>query len=208
MRKETLHLRAFRERHAQLQTNGEVIAQRVEQVAQRRLQERNEKLRRIRTSRFDIRLNPLLSRPLIHVDQKPEQDNAQITPSTHSAVTRRNKEYAVHRASAPSSFGIRRTKSFHYGNAFLKQSTSLDRSIDSVNGGAPTPLSSSLLEQAAMDKPTVGSDRMLKLIYSSNERTPYDRLLLLDKVAYIYMQLVVTNGHRSMTSEQFRQFAK
>ena len=59
-----------------------------------------------------------------------------------------------------------------------------------------------------MDKPTVGSDRMLKLIYSSNERTPYDRLLLLDKVAYIYMQLVVTNGHRSMTSEQFRQFAK
>ena len=193
-----LHLQAFSERHAQLQTNGEAIAQRVEQVAQRRLQERNEKLKRIRRSRFDIRLNPLLSRPLTHVDK------AQMTPTT----TLQTKDYAVSRASAPSSFSIRRTKSFHSGNTFLKKSSELDRSIDSVNGSTPSLLSSNLPQQTAMDKYAVGSDRMLKLIYSSNEKTPYDRLLLLDKVAYIYMQLVVAHGHRAMTSEQFRSFAK
>ncbi|CAF3933464.1 unnamed protein product, partial [Rotaria magnacalcarata] len=51
-------------RHAKIQANEEIMAQRVEKVAQRRLEERSEKLKSARKTRFDMKLNPFFSRPL------------------------------------------------------------------------------------------------------------------------------------------------
>ncbi|CAF4574663.1 unnamed protein product, partial [Rotaria sp. Silwood2] len=50
-------------RHAQLQVNDELMAQRVEKVAQRRVEERNEKIKSARKTRFDLKSNPFFSRP-------------------------------------------------------------------------------------------------------------------------------------------------
>ena len=54
----------FRARHVQTQAQDEIMAQRLEKVAQRRVEERNEKIKSARTSRFDLKLNPFFSRPL------------------------------------------------------------------------------------------------------------------------------------------------
>ena len=64
-----------------MQVNDGLIALRVEKVARRRLDERNEKLRSARAARFDLRTNPFFSRPL-HSSKKGVTRLEQEQPST------------------------------------------------------------------------------------------------------------------------------
>ena len=77
----------FSTRHAQLQVSDELMAQRVEKVAQRRVEERNEKIKSARKTRFDLKSNPFFSRPIDSITkdfvrlQQEQQQQQQIPPS-------------------------------------------------------------------------------------------------------------------------------
>jgi hypothetical protein len=54
----------------------------------------------------------------------------------------------------------------------------------------------------------IGAIKKLKIIFPLNYKSKYRHLFLLDKIAYIYIQLVIMLGHKTMTGGQFRSFAK
>ena len=58
------------------------------------------------------------------------------------------------------------------------------------------------------DAVKIGSIKSLKLIFPAMYKSRYRHLLVLDKIAYIYIQLVVMLGHKTMTGGQFRSFAR
>ncbi|CAF2672261.1 unnamed protein product [Rotaria sp. Silwood2] len=89
-------------RHAQIQVNDEIMAQRVEKVAQRRLVERSEKIKSARKTRFDMKLNPFFSRPLEsiakefvrqqHGHQQFEQQKLNNSSPTHPIILSQSSE--------------------------------------------------------------------------------------------------------------------
>ena len=58
------------------------------------------------------------------------------------------------------------------------------------------------------DAVKIGSIKTLKLIFPATYKSRYRHLLILDKIAYVYIQLVVMLGHKTMTGGQFRSFAR
>ena len=59
-----------------------------------------------------------------------------------------------------------------------------------------------------LDAVKIGSIKTLKLIFPATYKSRYRHLLIVDKIAYIYIQLVVMLGHKTMTGGQIRRFAK
>lgn len=209
----------FSARHAENQVNDKLIAQRVEKVAQRRLEERNEKIKDARISRFDLRLNPFFSRPLrskpkqtIGEQQQEEPRNSSPTRLENLSQSQEDLTINNNRIESPK---------------FVKKVTKKPRGFtgDDDESGAPTTtvtetFSSLNIKRSSVmsglirpiptttDATIMRSINTLKLIFSSNHQTKYEYLFVVDKIADIYIQLVVTSGYKTMTSGQFRSFAK
>lgn len=77
--------------------------------------------------------------------------------------------------------------------------TTVKRSVIKTVGNRPL---------TTLDAVKIGSIKTLKLIFPTTYKSRYRHLLILDKIAYIYIQLVVMLGHKTMTGGQFRSFAK
>ena len=60
----------------------------------------------------------------------------------------------------------------------------------------------------AVDLPNAGSMKSLKIIFPSSSQTKYEHLFLLEKVAWIYIELVVKRGYRAMNNWSFRHVAR
>jgi hypothetical protein len=215
-------------RHAQIQADDEITAQYYEKIAQRRVEERNEKLKSARKTRFDIRLNPFFSRPLESIakevdrqqqeQQQIEQKKLQNISPTHPILVTRSNESITpytqfnnnHHSPRESKHSIQKTKKLRYFTG------------DDHESGAPTLITANNehIKRANMrsglirpistmtDATMIRSIESLKLIYPSDNKTKYQRLFLVDQIACIYIQLVVTLGHKTMTGGQFRSFAK
>lgn len=237
-------------RHAQAQVSDELIAQRVEKVAQRRVDERNEKIRSARKARFDMKSNPFFSRPsdsitkefarlqyeqqqqqsqnepqkvLISSPGHPFQGNTSLlsTSSNNDSINPgENKASPMPRKLSPKktkkildstddendddesgtpASPTAETNTTMANNSFHVASTSIKRSV--VKTVANRPLTT-------VDALKIGSIKSLKLIFPTTYKSRYRHLLVLDKIAYIYIQLVVMLGHKTMTGGQFRSFAK
>ena len=203
-------------------------AQYYEKIAQRRVEERIEKMKSARKTRFDIRLNPFFSRPSEGVarevgrqqqeQQQIEQKRLQQAAPTHPIlVTQYNEPINPYTqfnsnssAKNQSNHSIPKTKKLRYF------------ADDDHEGGAPvngtthaesakrTCLKSGSIRavSTATDGSMVRTSQCLKLIYSSNHRSRYQNYLLIDQLSQIYIQLVVTLGSKSMTGGQFRNFAQ
>ncbi len=181
-----------------------------------------------RKTRFDIRLNPFFSRPIESIarevdrqqqeQHKIEQKKLQHTTPTHpilinqsnepiTAYTQFNNNPNSYRESKRS---VQKPKQFRYFTG------------DDHESGPSNPITAKieLIKRANMrsglarpistmtDATMIRSIESLKLIYPSENKTRYQRLFLVDQIAYIYIQLVVNLGHKTMTGGQFRNFAK
>ncbi len=56
--------------------------------------------------------------------------------------------------------------------------------------------------------PTARSMKSLQVIFPSTSQTKYEDMFLLEKIAFIYIELVVKRGHKSMTNWPFRHLAR
>ncbi|UJR08939.1 hypothetical protein I4U23_013191 [Adineta vaga] len=171
-------------RHAQFQINDELLTQRLEKVAQRRVEERNERIKSAQKSRFDIKRNPYFSRPpdpkskeFEDIDLIKSTSHAQrsILPDNKLKQTKILAEIVAEDERGRSAFKMKRS--------MIKSATSRPRS----------PSKNNLVKQ-------------LRLIYPSTEKTKYQHLVLIDKIAYIYIQFVVIHGYKTMNNVQFRTF--
>ncbi|CAF4657120.1 unnamed protein product [Rotaria sp. Silwood1] len=232
-------------RHAQLQVNDELMAQRVEKVAQRRVEERNEKIKSARKTRFDLKSNPFFSRPsdsitkeFVRLQQEQQEQNQQqkvlITSPTHitdSLQINNNQKSLISNTQSFMNIDGKSTSP-----KIIKRTKKLIDSIDDDESGTletrlvetnsnihnnsyqTSSLSTTTIKRSSLksasnrsmittDTVIVGSIQKLKMIFPLNYKTKYRHLFLLDKIAYIYIQLVVMLGHKTMTSGQFRNFA-
>ena len=218
----------FSARHAQIQADDEVTAHYYEKIAQRRVEERIEKMKSARKTRFDIRLNPFFSRPSEgiarevgrqhHEQQQIEQKRLhQIAPTHPILVAQTSEPITVYTQftgpsfpQQPSKQSPQKTKKLRYfvdddheGGAPTKDTTNTEGPKRTcLKSGSIRPVST------ATDSSMMRSTQCLKLIYSSNHRSRYQPFLLLDQISQIYIQLVVVLGSKSMTGTQFRNFAK
>lgn len=218
----------FSARHAQIQADDEITAQYYEKIAQRRVEERIEKMKSARKTRFDIRLNPFFSRPsegiakevgrqqqeLQQIEQKRLQ---QVAPTHPILLAQMNEPISAYTQFNTPSFPQRQVKHSpqktkklryfidddHEGGAPIKDATNTETQKRScLKSGSIRPVST------ATDCSMMRSIQCMKLIYSSNHRSRYQPFLLLDQISQIYIQLVVILGSKSMTGGQFRNFAK
>ena len=186
------------------------MAQRFEKVAQRRVEERNEKLKDLRKTRFDMRLNPFFSRPLESVakeivrQQQTDQKKVQQSSPTHPMLL------------IPSNEPITSYTQFqNYPNKKVKKLRYFLNDDEGESGVTTTTIKRSCLKSSltrpistTTDATMIRSIESLKLIYPAIQKTKYQHLFLIDQIAYIYIQLVVMLGHKTMTGGQFRNFAK
>ena len=206
------------------------MAQRVEKVAQRRLEERNEKIKSARKTRFDIRLNPFFSRPIgsiakEFVRQQQNEPEKVHNSSKHPIILSQSPEDITAYTFVNNSYK-EPSKSIKKNN---KESKKLHYSIDDDDDESGSPKASTISESSSpsvsikrsliksgstrsatstTDAIMIRSINALKLIFPSDHKTKYQPLFLVDNLAYIYIQLVVTPGYKTMTGAQFRNFAK
>jgi hypothetical protein len=60
----------------------------------------------------------------------------------------------------------------------------------------------------AADTPIASSMKSLNIIFPSTFQTKYEPMFLLEKIAFIYIELVVKRGYKSMTNWPFRNLAR
>ncbi|CAF3343791.1 unnamed protein product [Rotaria socialis] len=224
-------------RHAKIQANEEIMAQRVEKVAQRRLEERSEKLKSARKTRFDMKLNPFFSRPLESiakefVRQQQEQQQHEQKRFNHAYPTHSIIGSLSHEDFTPYTFSnnnnnnnnnhsqpigsarkiMRRTKQLNYSiddddeNGSPVTTTAVSQTVVLTNIKQSSTRSASHRPRTT-DATMLKSINTLKMIFPVEHSTKYRHLLLVDNIAYIYIQLVVTLGFKTMTGGQFRHFA-
>ncbi|CAF3565005.1 unnamed protein product, partial [Rotaria sp. Silwood2] len=229
-------------RHAQLQVNDELMAQRVEKVAQRRVEERNEKIKSARKTRFDLKSNPFFSRPsdsitkeFVRLQQEQQEQIQQqkvlITSPTHiidsSQINNNQKSLISNTQSLINLDGkstspkiIKRTKKLVDSTDDDESGTPETRLVETnsnIRNNLYQTLSNTIKRSSiksasnrsiiTTDTIVVGSVQKLKMIFPLSYKTKYRHLFLLDKIAYIYIQLVIMLGHKAMTGGQFRNFA-
>ncbi|CAF0814940.1 unnamed protein product [Rotaria sordida] len=220
-------------RHAQFQANDEIIAQRVEKVAQRRVEERSEKIKSARKTRFDIKLNPFFSRPLEsiakefvrqqHGPQQFEQQKFHSTSPTYPMISSQSHEditaYSFinhnHRHEPMKSYRkiIKTSKQYRYSTDDDDENgspttTVVSENHISINTKQPSIKSAFNRPGTTTDAVMIKSINTLKLIFpSDHHKTKYRPLFLVDNIAYIYIHLVVMLGYKTMTGGQFRSFA-
>ena len=232
-------------RHAQLQVSDELMAQRVEKVAQRRVEERNEKIKSERKTRFNMKSNPFFSRPPEAITKDfarlQQEQQEQISPQRVLITTPTNlmdSSQATFNQTSPissahSPFSADKRSKPVTSKIFIKTKKVLDSTDDDESGTPATleigtnqfirsPLhhspsasirrpiikSASSRQMSTAEAAMIGSIKKLKLIFPLNYKAKYRNLFLLDKIAYIYIQLVIMLGHKTMTSGQFRSFTK
>ena len=214
------------------------MAQRVEKVAQRRVDERNEKIKSARKTRFDLKSNPFFSRPIdsitkdfVRLQQEQQQQQLQQAQSQRVLITTPTHTTDSLSPSNPQSPINIDTRSKQITTKIIKKTKKLSDSTDDDESGTPaasvietsptirsnlysSPIKRSLVKSASnrhsatIDAVTIGSIKKLKLIFPSTYKSRYRHLFLLDKIAYIYIQMVIMLGHKTMTGGQFRSFAK
>ena len=240
----------FSARHMQAQANEEIMAQRLEKVAQRRVDQRIEKIKSARNSRFDIRLNPFFSRPLdsaakeVERQHQEQEKNRHRASPTHPTVLlrldgnlpspldyRKTPISSKGRPTESASSTLRKSKKAHHSvdkdddesgppskspdsphrtthrSATSKRSFSKS-SLNRHSAATTTTIASTNHSISTTDISMIASIKTLKLIFSSNHRNPYQHLVLVDQIAYIYIQIVVLLGQKTMTGGQFRSFAR
>lgn len=211
------------------------MAQRVEKVAQRRLEERSEKLKSARKTRFDMKLNPFFSRPLESIakefirqqQEQQEQRKAQNSTPTHPIIYSRSHEELTPYIFISNS----QQEPIKFYKNFSRRPKNLHTSIDDDDeNGSPTTITTTTLVSeilpstnlkqsaiksalsrslTAIDATAITSINSLKLIFSSDHKiNRYQPLFLLDNISYLYLQLVVATGCKTMTNAQFRNFAR
>ncbi|CAF0970106.1 unnamed protein product [Adineta steineri] len=186
-------------RHVKHQVNDKIITERIERVAQRRLEERNRKIKDERQRRFDVKLNPFFSRPLKSAPQESlRKQQVYISSSRYSDHIILRQEDLIIYPSIDSREKLRRSIDNDEICSSITAATfsSLDTRQPSINS-----------EPFVSIKTRTDITGPLKLIFSSNNQTKYEHLLVVNKIADIYIQLVVKLGSKTMTSEQFRSFA-
>ena len=219
------------------------MAQRVEKVAQRRVVERNEKIKSERKTRFDLKSNPFFSRPPESISkdfarlQQEQQEYAPLqqvlitTPTNlnDSSLASFNRVSPVpHAQSLPPSA---EKKSRPATSKIILRTKKLIDSTDDDESGVPASLEVGSNQGARFHSPSasirrpliksattrhissteaamIGAIKKLKIIFPLTFKARYRHLFLLDKIAYIYIQLVIMLGHKTMTGGQFRSFAK
>ncbi|CAF3988772.1 unnamed protein product [Rotaria magnacalcarata] len=230
-------------RHAQLQVNDELMAQRVEKVAQRRVEERTEKIKSARKTRFDLKSNPFFSRPsdtvtkeFMRLQQEQQEQLQQQRVLISSPTHPMDPSHSNHGSymSSPQLSSHFDGKSKIISSKIMKKTKKLVDSTDDDESGMPdariietnqnirssslypstsSPIKRSTLKSASNRSVTtteaavVEPIRKLKMIFPLTYKTKYRHLFLLDKIAYIYIQLVIMLGHKTMTGAQFRNFA-
>lgn len=69
--------------------------------------------------------------------------------------------------------------------------------------------SSSELPEQCSNFPTLnGSMKSFKVIFPSTTQTKYEHMFLLERIAFIYIELVIKRGYKAMTSWLFRNLAR
>lgn len=226
--------------------NDELMAQRVEKVAQRRVEERNEKLKIERKTRFDLKSNPFFSRPPENITKefaRLQQEQQEYIPPQRVLITtptnlmdsiQSNDNPQVSAVFNVQSSSIMDTKSKHITTRTIKKTKKVFDATDDDESGTPA---ASVIEtnqnsrshlyhssSASIRRPIIksattrhittaeatmlGAIKKMKLIFPLNYKSKYRHLFLLDKIAYIYIQLVIMLGHKTMTGGQFRSFTK
>lgn len=228
-------------RHAQLQMNDELMAQRVEKVAQRRVDERNEKIKSERKTRFDLKSNPFFSRPPENISKDfarlQQEQQEHISPQQVLITTPTNLNESSFQQTSPNGIDRRSRPTTTSSRVPMKTKKSANGDDgDDDESGSPIPGLDSSTNQtfrshlyhspsASIRRPTIksaattrhlsvnesiasSSIKKLKLIFPLNYKSKYRHLFLLDKIAYIYIQLVIMLGHKTMTGGQFRNFTR
>ena len=216
----------FSARHAENLVNDKLRAQRVEKLAQRRINERNEKLKNAQSNHFDLKLNPFFSRPLRSKPKQSASEQAELRNSSPARLD--NIDQSQEDLTAYTFINTNPTESpravkkvtkkpkklrYFTGNddddesgsptsTVIETFSPLNISQPSIMSGLTRPITT------ATDATVIKSIDTLKLIFPSDHQTKYEYLFIVDKIADIYIQLVAISGYKTMTSRQFRNFAK
>ena len=62
--------------------------------------------------------------------------------------------------------------------------------------------------QPSINRSSVYSMKSLKMIFPSTSETQYEQMFLLEKIALIYIEIVIKRGYKAMTNRPFRNLAK
>lgn len=218
------------------------MAQRVEKLAQRRVEERNEKIKSARKTRFDIKSNPFFSRPSDTIGKESErlqqeqieqlQQHILMGYSMDPSLSNNNQSLNTSITQSTNTFDgrfkinspkiMKRTKKAVDLTDDDESGTPEGKSMDNnqtfrtnMSSTSSSPIKRSALKSATnrsvittTELSVIGPIKKLKMIFPLNYKTKYRHLFLLDKIAYIYIQLVIMVGHKTMTGAQFRSFAK
>ncbi|CAF3090831.1 unnamed protein product [Rotaria socialis] len=85
--------------------------------------------------------------------------------------------------------------------------STLDRSM-TITGEQNVTQSSVNRTDMAADTPITNKIKSLKIIFPSASQTKYEQMFLPEKIAFIYIELVVKRGYKAMTNWPFRNLAK
>ncbi|CAF0994912.1 unnamed protein product [Adineta ricciae] len=209
-------------RHVKNQANDKLIAERVEKLAQRRLEERNEKLKNDRKNRFDLRLNPYFSRP---APTRPKETISNQPEHEAHAVSLRESHISAESPETASPYTLFSTEPRKPTRKIIKRPKKLRHSIhtdddesglkttnvietfSTLNFNRSSVTSGTLVSMPTRsDITTITSIESLNVILSPNNQTNYEHLFVIDKIADIFIRLVIPTGSKLMTGTQLRNF--
>jgi len=176
-----------------------------------------------------LRLNPFFSRPLrskpkqsINTQQNEQEEVHSSSPARSEIIAESEEDITAYTL-----VNTNHNESIKSVRKFIKKPKKLRCSTDDDDNesGSPTTAVIETFSSLNINRPStisglirpiitttdttvIRSIDSLKLIFSPNHQTKYEYLFLVDKIADIFIQLVAISGYKTMTSGQFRSFAK
>ncbi|CAF0838166.1 unnamed protein product [Didymodactylos carnosus] len=222
--------RKHRRHRNQLEASDEIVAQGDQNIAHRQSEVRSEiDMESAVATRCTLQLNPSDSRSsnCISEELQDEEQQYQVLSnselpdqwsngSNQSMNTTRNRTLTkpvsatLINTGKGSQASSEDTANGASDSAFVDDNSNLptlDGSM-AISGKQNVVQSSMSRIPIAADTPIANSMKSLKIIFPSTSQAKYEPMFLLEKIAFIYIELVVKRGYKAMTNWPFRNLAR
>ncbi|CAF2158159.1 unnamed protein product [Rotaria magnacalcarata] len=90
----------------------------------------------------------------------------------------------------------------------ISEAVSVDKFMNTITSNKSVIQSQMSRILRVTHTPIVTSVKSLKMIHPTTSPNKYENMFLLEKIAFIYIELVIRRGYKTMTNRQFRHFAR
>jgi hypothetical protein len=201
--------RKYRKHRNQLEANEEIVAQEDKNNACCQTEVHNEMdMKNATKTRYDPQLSLPDSCSSNCISEELLDEEQQYQISSNSSTTR--KKTFMKPVNTTLITIEKGSNAFNEDTALIDDNSNLPMLDGPMNiTGKPNVMQSSFSQIPIIaDTPIARSMKSLKIIFPSTSQTKYEHMFLLEKIAFIYIELVIKRGYKSMSNRPFRNLAR